>query len=348
MGRQFTALRGIAIILVVLSHTIDLGTTYLRDMGALPEGVWVDYLLSALFGLGLLAVPTFLFLSGCFLAYALRSDSIRSNYKIVRANLKHILIPYVIWSIIFYIEVYFLHGKSFSPVEWVKNLLVGYPFNFVPLLVFYYLIAPLLLWAGKRIGWLLILLIGVYQLFLINVAHAGVLGFQFPAWAEFLAPPVLFRTMADWAIFFPFGLIYVIKARTTLPRLERWKWVFVLTTVALYVLAILSVQNAVNFPLAIYLFPVTFIPLAPVIRRDAIPLVRQFELFGKRAYGLYLMNLIVLDITLYTIQTMAPGLFSLQLLLLPVLFALALAIPMLVMGAAERAPKPGAYRLVFG
>jgi peptidoglycan/LPS O-acetylase OafA/YrhL len=348
MNRQFPALRGVAIILVVLNHTIAMGTNYPLQNGVPPVGQAAQIILDALSGIGLLAVPIFLFLSGCFFAYAARGDDIRANYKIVRVNLKPVLIPYLIWSILFYIELWLLHDGGFSLTGWVKNLIVGYPFNFIPLLVFYYLIAPLLIWLNKRIGWFLVLLIGLYQLFLINVIHPGTLGFQLPGWAGWLTPPVLARTMADWAIFFPLGLVYVLNAKSVMPLLQRLKWIFVVLTVVLYAVALLNQQAIIDFPIARFLFPVTFIFITPTIKRDSIPWVRQFEMFGKRAYGLYLMNLLVLDLILLTIQTVLPGLFSYQLILMPFLFVLALAIPMAIMRAVERLPKPGMFRLIFG
>jgi fucose 4-O-acetylase-like acetyltransferase len=59
-------------------------------------------------------------------------------------GLRHILVPYVIWSAVFYLVVYLLQGEQYTVFEYAKNLAVGYPYHFVPLLVFFYLIAPLI------------------------------------------------------------------------------------------------------------------------------------------------------------------------------------------------------------
>jgi hypothetical protein len=88
--------------------------------------------------------------------------------------------------------------------------------------------------------------------------------------------------------------------------------------------------------------------VTPTINRKAIPWVRQLELAGKYAYGLYLMNLLVLDVTLFVIQQIAPALLNYLVLLLPALFGLTLALPIAIMRAVERFPRPFVYRYIFG
>jgi peptidoglycan/LPS O-acetylase OafA/YrhL len=88
--------------------------------------------------------------------------------------------------------------------------------------------------------------------------------------------------------------------------------------------------------------------IAPTIPRNAFPWVRSFELLGKRAYGIYLTNLLVLDILLTLIQAIAPNLLGYTLLILPILGALTIYLPISLMAAVERIPKAGFYRFVFG
>src|SRR3990172_12585959 len=97
---------------------------------------WQVYFLSFLQGLGILAVPTFLFISGSFVAYAAQGDPPHLSRKFLLSSLRHILIPYMIWSLVFYIFIYFYLDVQISILGYLKNLIVGYPFHFVPLLVF--------------------------------------------------------------------------------------------------------------------------------------------------------------------------------------------------------------------
>ena len=347
MNRVFPALRGIAILLVVLNHTIDQGMIYPRSLGLISPG-WEQWILYSLSGLGLFAVPIFLYLSGSFFYYTAREDNLRSNYRIVWVNLKKIIIPYIIWSIIFYVEIYLIHGRACTPLECVKQLVVGYPFNFIPLLAFYYLISPFLVIAIRKWGWVPVLLIGVLQVLLLNIVQPGTLGVAFPGWTSRLAPPILANTLADWAIYFPLGLLYGRYAPAHLAAARRYRWALMGLIAVTYALALLNALALIPFPAAKHLFPLFFILLAPVIDRQQIPAVKTVENIGRRAYGIYFMNLIVLDLLLLALTALFPGVFSYYWLILPLLFLLTLLIPLGVMKLVERIQNPPIYRYVFG
>ncbi|MDI6696123.1 MAG: acyltransferase [Anaerolineales bacterium] len=349
MNRSFPALRGVAILLVVLNHTIHMATKYAASANLLNQEPWLHYGLSFLSGLGIFAVPIFLFLSGCFFAYAASRDHrLRSNYKVVWVNVWHVAFPYLIWTLIFYVEIFFLHQERYSLPEYIKNILAGYPFNFVPLLIFYYLVSPILVGLLKRFGWWVIAIIGLYQVLLIMLVHPSAFGFRLSPLFNIFAPPILSTPLADWAIYFPLGLIVVIQANRLSAVVHQYRWALVIITVVLYIFAALSALSILKAPLARYLCPMTFLLLSTNFKRAAIPMVRQLELVGKRAYGIYLMNLLILDVTLFSLSSLSPGALGYYLILLPILFAEVLLISMSLMGTLERAVKPEVYRYVFG
>lgn len=348
MNRQFPALSGLAMLLIVLNHTIEMGTSAPVQAGYPAVEGPLRMLLSLLQGLGVFAVPTFLFISGTFVAYAARGEPPTLTGKFLKNSLSHILWPYLLWSLVFYLVVFWQFDEHYGPLGTVKNLLTGYPFHFVPLLVLYYVLAPLLVRVGRRWGWLVIAGIGLVQLFLINVLHPGALGFTLPSQAQALVPPVIGRTLADWAIYFPLGLVFGLNAKRWLPALQRLKWAAATGAVVFFVLGFLHFSKVITVPLASYLAPLSFVLFAPSIKRDWIPGARRLETVGKRSYGLYLTHLLVLDLTLWSIQVLAPGLFRFQLLLLPLLFAVALFVPLLAMDGLARSPRRTVYRYVFG
>ncbi len=349
MNRQFGALQGLAILLVVLHHSIELGLDTQRlGYPPLTQG-WEHYVLLVLWRLGILAVPTFLFISGCFFSYAAQGKNPpQLSWKVVWTGLKHLLWPYLFWSIAFYIWIYFRWDKAFTPLGYLKNLIVGFPFNFIPLIAFYYLLSPFLVRLAKRFGYLLIIVIVLYQLILLNIGTPGILGFTFPDWMRFLAPPVLHVTMALWGIYFPLGLVYSINAKTVLLWLQRLKWMLLTMTIGFFVISVLDEFSVWYFPLAKYICPLMFVLFIPTLKRDSIPAVRELEKVGKRSYGLYLSHLITLDCILLCIQLFMPWLFNYQILLQPILFALTLGIPLLVMNSMVQLPIRPVYRYVFG
>ena len=154
--------------------------------------------------------------------------------------------------------------------------------------------------------------------------------------------------MSDWALFFPLGIIYSLHAKSLLPQLRKFRWIIVLLTGLFFILTVLNFAMVINFPFAQWIAPVLFMGIIPVIKRESIPFVRQLELVGKRAYGLYLTNLTVLYIALTIFHAAIPALLGIPFVLFPILFILALGIPLVLMSSMERLPNHGVYRYVFG
>jgi peptidoglycan/LPS O-acetylase OafA/YrhL len=348
MNRQFGALSGLAIVLVVLNHSIHMGTVTPQELGyPAITGAW-NLLLVALQMLGTYAVPTFLFISGCFVVYVAQSGTLSQSYKALLVRLRNILWPYLVWSAVFYIVVLVQHGEHYTVLGYVKNLLVGYPFNYVPLLVLYYLLAPLLVRLGKRHSVAMLVVVGAYQLILINLLNPNAFGFKFPDWMQILVPRVVSTTLADWAIYFPLGVAYSLHSKKILPVLHQLRWGLVALTLVLLPLHVLNEAGIIVFPLAAEIGPLPAICLIPLIKRDRIPLMQQFEWIGRMSYGLYLTNLIVADVTIWVIEGIVPGLLAYQVLLEPLIFAAALGIPLFIMWGLSRLPVRGAYHYVFG
>lgn len=77
-------------------------------------------------------------------------------------------------------------------------------------------------------------------------------------------------------------------------------------------------------------------------------MARQLEHVAGRSYGLYLTNLIVLDLSVFLVQLLLPGLLAHQLAFCIVLFVVALGVPLGVMDGVARSPTRMMYRYVFG
>jgi len=348
MSRQFVAFSGLAMVLIVLNHSIQMGMEATLAAGYAIPGGWARFLLTILQGLGVFAVPIFLFISGAFVAYAAKGTS-RLSVKFVWNSVRHILWPYLVWSVLFYALIYLHGGQVFSIVGYLKNLATGYPFHFVPLLILFYIASPVLIPAAKRHPWLLLGAIGGYQLLLIAIRHPDALSVSLPRSASVLNPPVVGGTFSDWGVYFPLGIVFSLHASSLRSRLKQVKWASLLAALALFVLGLLHATEAANAPWARYFAPVPLIFVIPVTQRGSIPAVQQLERVGKRSYGLYLTHLFVLDLLLLVIGQFARQLFAYQYLLLPLLFVVGLAIPLLVMSdMAQRKPTRKVYRYVFG
>jgi surface polysaccharide O-acyltransferase-like enzyme len=341
MNRQYGALSGAAIFLIVLNHSIHFGLQAAPVQGAVFQALVV------LQALGAFAVPAFLFVSGAFLAYAARELSA----AFVRNSLERILWPYVIWSLIFYAVVAVGAGERYSAAGYVKNLLVGYPYHFVPLLVFWYLATPLLVKVGRTHGTVLIVAIAAWQAWLMVLHYPEMFGLagRLPAWARATAPPVIFTSMADWGVFFPLGLVMSLDAAALKPRLERWRWAMVAATLVLFGIGLANAFRLVNAPWARLVAPVPLMFVMPVIDRAWIPRFAWFEWLGRRSYGIYLSHFVAINLMVIALGRWIPLPAVSAFVVYPLFLVIALGFPLLLMEAAARsAAGRRAYRFVFG
>ncbi len=348
MSRQYVALSGLAMVLIVLHHSIDLQVSELLSHGHEIAYQWQNLILVMLHRSGKPAVPLFLFISGSFIAYAARGNPPKLSWHTARSSILRLLWPYLVWSMVFYLLVFVQRGEAQSPLGYVKNLLVGYPFHFIPLLIFYYAISPLLAPLSRRFGLALLLVIGAYQVVLIMIEYPGTLGITLPSWADYLSPPILGGTLALWAIYFPLGMVIGLNLKQVKPVLRRFVWVLAAVTILFYALDVLDTAALADFPAAVHIYPLTLVLMAPLVSRNAIPAVKSFEAVGKNTYGVYLTHLIVIDLALLVIYTFAPWLLPLPLLTVAIVFVLALGIPMLVMDLMARGRARSVYRYMFG
>jgi len=348
MNRQNVALSGIAMILIVLNHTIHLADEYAASLGYLQQDGLAHNILWILQALGSFAVPIFLFISGSFIAYAAKGEPPKLTRKFLQSGLIHILVPYLLWSAIFYLVLYINRGTQFSIIEYIRHLLVGYPFHFIPLLVFFYLISPILLPVAKRFAWILILGFLIYQLFLLNIKYPGILGFEFPGWANILVIPILGGTMADWGVCFPIGIVFSLNMQNLRPWLLKLKWVFFSLAIGSFLVALLDAQKIITAPLARFIGPILFLLVIPVIQRNSIPGVRRFEEVGKRSYGVYLTHLIVLDTIYLIILKLLPSAFQYPIILTPIILLFGLIFPITIMNYLSKSTLRKYYRYMFG
>jgi fucose 4-O-acetylase-like acetyltransferase len=340
MNRQYSALCGVAMLLVLINHAIHFGLQI-----SPVAGIWLKMLI-VLQALGTYAVPIFLFVSGAFVSYAAGALS----FKFTKSSLERLIWPYLIWSFVFCVTEFLTRDVPWSITGWINNVLVGYPYHFVPLLIFCYIIAPLLVILGKRSGWLL-LVIGLYQIFLLYLRFPSIFGgvVSMPGWANLLKPPVLFKPMADWAIYFPAGLIFSLHNTTWKPCLFRKRWVALAATVILFVLGILNAFGLSLAPWARFAAPIPLMFLLPIIDRGSIPQVRHFELLGKRSYGVYLTHFIVLNLMVFLANKLLPSLHGFSIIVFPTLLIAGLALSLLLTEAmAKRRSAQRVYRYVFG
>ncbi len=348
MNRQFPAFRGIAILLVIINHSIVLSLRTASEYRLSKPGIIETNLLLFIKEMGVIVVPTFLFLAGSFMVYSLSNKPLRKAYKQLLPPLQNAITPYIIWSLVFYGLVYVLRGETYTIFGMIKNLLVGYPYNFVPILIFYILLSPLILKAAEKHPLFIILLFGGMQIVLANIAFPGILGVKFPEYMNILAPPVLRIPLALWAVFYPFGIVFSLHRATIQPWLKKYGWLIAAVALILILVASLQETGYLRFRPAEWLLPVFVIPLYPIVERKKIPFVSFLKKVGKRSYGIYLLNIILISAFVYLTANDLPWLYQIFSLHVLLIILLTFGFSNLLMNAVEKGAGRNIYRIMFG
>lgn len=348
MSRHFPALRGLAIFLVVINHSITLGMQFARVEGVvLPQ--WQKYILVAIKEFGIFAVPLFLFLAASYFAYAAQGKDFQGMVRLVPNTVKFILIPYILWSVLFYVVAFYLFGEKTDLVGYTKNLIIGYPNNFVPLLLFFTILAPLLVWLSRKSQTLIFLLFLAYQAFLVIILRPDLFGKVFPDWTNTLALPVIRLPLALWGIFYPLGIIYGLNSEKSRKLLNPLSLISLFITLCLFVISVSTQLGFTNFPIVEIIAPFFGVLWLTTLKREQIPFIHWFERLGKRSYGLYLINLILINLLLTAIIAIgSKNILIYQPVIVFLVAAITLLLPLYWMEAIEKRSGRSFYKMIFG
>lgn len=166
-------LRTLAILMVILIHTS--GRVMESVNFDVANNLWPFFLNQ----IARFAVPIFFLISGFLLE---TSHAFHQSYFVyIKKRVSKILIPYAVWSAIYYLFIYKKHIDTY----W-QTLLTGsasYQLYFIPTLLIFYSLFPILhssvkLWGRK---WTMLLLAGVQILVLANNYYVGPFNIFYPA-----------------------------------------------------------------------------------------------------------------------------------------------------------------------
>jgi len=367
MIRRLFLLMGLAILAVVWSHAAGWGqiamflwTDRYRPVAA-PNfdqlGTPSYYVLLVIRQLTVWAVPAFLFISGCFVAYAARGSRSALSWKTVRVRITNLLVPYAIWSVMCLIGNA-LDGITYTPLEYLERLVSGKadgPYFYVPLLCQFYLLAPLVVPMAKTRRWLLLLGAGLLQIGALGLRYRVFFGVDIPGARVVAQGWLLFM----WAFFFPFGIVCGLRAKQLKHWLTQYKWSLLVVTIVLGLLAILEPEviyrttgkewRFVPGTISTSLYSVAFILCFLAFDKVSIPFSGTVHQLGRRSYGIYLLHMRVMAFVARVIRQVAPRMLAHQVLvIMPMALAVGLTVPLFFMAFVSRSPVRKSYRYLFG
>ncbi len=369
MVRRLLYLNGIAIIAVVLFHSAGEGFVAMFSWSHryLPEavpaasqiGTLPYYALRILEQISSFALPFFLFVSGFFVAVqAGRSGNMRWNA--IRSRIKNLLIPYLFWSVIVIILA-MVGGKRYGPGELLGMFLTGQTnevLYFVPLLIQFYLLAPLFVRLARWNWKVLLVVTALIQAAVIALPYPIYFGID-TAWSQQLAtlvPKWLFIARIFW---FPLGILAGFHSEALLNRLQKMRFGLLAGAVVLIPLALIQweiffrqsglawLPQRETFTDTLYTILLLFGLLG--LENKMLPSFSRISEIGLKSYGIYLTHAIFIEFTARLIYRFVPQLLGYQILLQPIFILVGLGGPLLIMYIFDHLPTVRkSYVYIFG
>jgi Acyltransferase family len=305
------------------------------------------------------AIPSFLFVSGFFIAFATRRNRATVGRDVIFTRIKNLFIPYLIWScVLLGLEV--ILGRNLTLREFARILLTGQAteaYYFIPVLIQLYLLSFLLIPVARNNWKLLLVFSGLFQLFILLVRYVMILGLDIPALEPFffLTKSWLFTSFLFW---FSLGIVIGFHNSVIKPWLVRFRWYLFAALVLVFFMGIvewevllrasgqdwIAPQETLIDQIYAGLFLLGFLGF----EQAALPAMAAISQIGTKSFGVYLVHSLALIYTAKLIYHFIPGLLGMQWLLQPILLVVGLGIPLLLMEITARSPARRYYSILFG
>lgn len=369
MHRRLLMLNSLAILMVVLNHSIGWGyvamfwwpNRYLSVTSPNFDQMYsASYFgLRTLEGMIAFAIPAFLVVSGFFMTLSTKEEDSGPSWGLISARLRTLIIPYLVWSVIM-VAVNVVSGEPTTPLGIFWALLLGQaapPFYFVPLLVQLYLLGHFLIRWAKSQPTLLLFTAALIQVLAQLGRYSRLLEGSHPFLQAlaFLSPAWFFPANVFW---FVLGVIIGIRRSEMIAWLDARRrlllgasLVFLVASVVEWELLQIQASGPWLGPKETLLdnvYSVTAILATLGFLGGTIPYANQLRNLGAKSYGIYLMHSLVLIAVARGIYHFAPMLLGIQIIFQTVLVAAGVLVPLAAMWVVKNSPARPAYAYLFG
>lgn len=371
MVRRLLLLNGLAVVAMVLNHATGWGFTamfwwvhrYLpvespnfEQMGS--AGYYALLLLQQMIMFG---VPTFLFVSGFFIAIATGRQNLKGSWRLIRSRILYLLAPYLVWSLLVFVADY-AEGERQSLAGYANLLMTGRTtpaYYFIPLLIQLYLLSPLLVRAAKRYPRALLAGTLAVQLGVRVVVYLDTWGVNLGG-AEQIMPLTGSWFFPGHLFWFSAGVVVGFNPAVFQQVAVRGRKLFLVGALLLLPLGMLEWQRIlasadqpwipIRETLLDSLYAAFFILAFMGYESARIPFSEPLEKLAGKSFGVYLVHSPALQFGARAIYFVAPWLLGNVILLQLVLSVIGLGIPLLAMAAVDLkwSPVRRSYRYLFG
>lgn len=356
MARRILLLTGLACLSLPFFHAAVFGLNtifYWADPESIDlTGTWADEVLNGIRLLSGFAIPTFLFVGGYFVVMFARGKDLKKKYAAVRTQALRLLPPFLIWTTIHFI-------LQFQPPKSISEVL--HPYYFLPLMLQFYFLAPVLVSICERAsGWKWVLGFSIaLHLFLETIRYLPVLGVS--------APPLLRGISAatpTW--FFPEHLLWFVMGIVVKMRFAEFKESFLYNRLLwlglLIVFGVLSIVESeylaavrnvewlgVGFNgLSREIYSASVLMFFVVNEGLRIPFEKFFSYLGGKSMAVYLTNSPTIYLVASLLFKFTPWVLGSQLIYQFILVGVGLGIPLLIIYVVDHTRLRIYHRFVLG
>lgn len=358
MTKRLLLLNGLAVLGVVLHHASGYGFRAMFEWTDVYRAVTVPnfdqagslsfYAVVLLQQLDAFTLPAFMFVSGFFAVFM--AGSSQAQYRVLATRLRNLLIPFAIWTVLYFGILNRRLPSSFDDV------LSRY--YYIPLLCQYYLLAPVIVALVKKRWRLILALTAAAELIENSLQYANAFNVDAPVVNLLISstPKWLIPNLLFW---FVLGAVAGVHRKPFTEWLGRVRGkllvagviLLLLTMVEYVVIAQLTGQRWLGpyfGGVSRSLYALAFILSFLAYDNAAIPLSSELSKLGSKSLGVYLAHSPVMYVAAVLMYRLAPRSLGNQMIYQGALIAVGLAIPLLLMTLVANSPARKSYRYIFG
>ncbi|GAP10783.1 uncharacterized protein conserved in bacteria [Bellilinea caldifistulae] len=368
MSKRFLLLNGIAIINVVINHSI--GWTYVAmfwwvhrytalsspDFSQLYSSTY--FLLRTLEQWIIPSIPAFLMVSGFFAAFSAGKKR-ALDWNFVVSRVKYLAIPYLLWSTLMII-FNALQNTRYTLIQLLRMYLTGQAaeaYYFVPLLISLYLLSPVLI---RLVNWnwkILLASTALLQALTKLADYPVIIGMNLPLtpFFSFINSGWFFIGHIFW---FSFGMIIGFRQIEIKENFHKIRWLLLIISVVFFIAGIfewewLLIQSGQTWigpheTLIDNLYSAAILSAFIGFFNIRFPFSKKIEELGPKSFGVFLAHSLFLIIAARGIYHFFPQLLGLPLLFFLILVVVGLSIPLVLMKMTINSFLKPIYTYLFG
>lgn len=306
------------------------------------------------------SVAAFLVMSGFFVAFADAGKDGKIGWGFILNRIKWLIIPYTLWSIVIFIQLFLVDHRQFTlwevPLKFLTTGPDG-PYYYVPLLCYFYLLSKILAPAAMKHPRLLLWVTGLIQVGSMGLRYlqlSGVQGDFFSILRDLTPDWSIFR----WIFFFALGLVVGYHLEKCKQWLIRWHKRLLAVSLVFAIMGILEPEviyrgagidwRWMPFPYSTQIYAVAVILFMLGTPLEKFRISKVLGKLNKNTFGIYLLHYKSMEVFSRLLYHVLPALMPMTLLVFPMTFLVGMGLPLGFMWIVRNSRLAFWSRYLFG